>query len=83
MRKASGVIRPAATDQREEKKYKEERGRERKIVPLGRVECVCYGDSQRLHRVATPFLWNCLDNQGQQKNLQKSMYGEPSYMRGR
>ena len=40
MRRASGVIWSAATDQREAKWCKEERGRGRQVLPQGRVECV-------------------------------------------
>ena len=46
------MIWPAATDQREARECKEERGRERQVLPLERVECVCQQDSQCLHRTA-------------------------------
>ena len=41
MRRASGVIRPAANDQREARECKEEKGRGRYVLQLERVECVC------------------------------------------
>ena len=46
MRRASGAIWLAATDQREARECKEEKGRERQALPLGRVECVCPQDNQ-------------------------------------
>ena len=62
MRRTSGMIWPAATDQREVRECKEERGR-RQALPLRRVGCVCHEDSQRLHRTATLF-YCMLDIQG-------------------
>ena len=63
MRRASGVIWPAATDQREARECKEERGRRRQALPSKKVECAFYQDSQYLHHTATPICC-MLDTQG-------------------
>ena len=64
MRRASGVIWPAATDQREARECKEERERGRQALPLGKEECVSQQDSQCLHHATTSFCYNLLDIQG-------------------
>ena len=63
MRRASGVIRPATTDQREARVCKEERGRGRQALPSRKVECAFCPDSQYLHHTATPICC-MLDTQG-------------------
>ena len=57
MRGTSSVIGPVATDQREARECKEERGKRRQALPLGRVECVYQQDSQHLHHTATPLCY--------------------------
>ena len=42
MRKALGVIWPAAIDRTEAVECKEEKGGERQVLPPGIVECVCH-----------------------------------------
>ena len=62
MKKASDVIWPAATDQKEVRKCKKERI-VRLVVQIGREECVFQQDSQCLHHVTTHF-WYSLDIEG-------------------
>ena len=62
MRTASSVIRPAATDQREARECKEERGR-RQALPSKKVERAFYQDSQYLHHTSIPICCT-LDTQG-------------------
>ena len=66
MRRASGVMRPAATDQREARECKEEKEERKQAQPLGRVECVYQQDTQHLHHTATPFCNNDIHSESQQ-----------------
>ena len=65
MRRVSGVIWPAATDQREARECKEEKGKRRQALLLTTVECVYQQDIQHLHHTAMPFCCNGLDSESQ------------------
>ena len=57
------AVQPAATVQRGARECTEERGRGRRTVPPGQVECVCHWSSRCLHRTATQICC-MLDTQG-------------------